>query len=223
MDVNGTRFLGVSDVTALLKVIDAAAAGATPAPLPTPEPSPDSWTGIKTSGREAGSASAPVTVELWMDYQATESATVARTLEPELQTRISAGKVRAVLRDLATLGDESVVAATGVRCIAAVDPRAWFTSDVLAVSAQGPGAGIFTVESLLRFASRLGADVRALDTCLADPSVAAAVKAETAIGTGEGLKAAPSVVIRSGGKEVARFSGTLDVTKVLAAIDAAGG
>ena len=49
--------------------------------------------------------------------------------------------------------------------IAAVDPRAWFTSDVLAVSAQGPGAGIFTAGSLLRFASRLGMDVRSISTC----------------------------------------------------------
>ena len=223
MDVNGTRFLGVSDVAALLKAIDAAAAGATPAPMPTPEPSQDSWTGIVTSGREAGSASAPVTVELWMDYQATDSAAIARDLEPELQTRITADKVRVVLRDLATLGDESVLAATAVRCVAAEDQRALFTSDVLAVSAQGPGAGIFTVESMLRFVARLGMDVRSFDTCLADPSVAAAVKAETAVGTSEGLKSAPAVVVSKAGKEVARFSGTLDMTKVLAAVDAAGG
>ena len=219
--MNGNRFLGVPDVAKFLAAIDAAAAGASPAPLPTQAPSPDPWTGTVTNGREAGVASAPVTVELWTDYQSKDSPVVAKTLEPELRTRIASGAIRVVQRDLAILGDESVLAASAVRCVASQGGPAWFVHDILSVSAQGAGTGMYTPETLLRFAASLGLDVRALDTCLSDPTVTADVKAETAQGTALGLTAAPSVVIRVGDREVGRFSGALDTTAVLAAIDAA--
>jgi protein-disulfide isomerase len=221
IDVNGNRFLGVSDVPKFLAAIDAAAAGASPAPLPTAVPSSDPWVGTVTNGREAGAATAPVTVELWMDYQSTDSAVLPKTLEPELRTRIASGAIRVVQRDLAVLGDESVVASGMVRCVARQGGSAWFVHDILSVSAQGPDAGIYTPANLLRLGSRLGLDVKALDTCLADPTVAAEVKAETAQGTALGLSAGPSVVIRAGDREVGRFSGPLDTKAVLAAIDAA--
>ncbi len=222
IDVNGTRYLGVPDVATLLGAIDGAAAGATPGVLPTPQPTTDPWSGIQTSGREAGSMTAPVTVELWMDYQATGSAAVANDLEAELRARTASGAIRLVLKDLALLGDESVVAATMVRCVADQGGPAWFASDVLSVSAQGAGTGIFTAPNLLRFGARLGLDVQALSTCIDDPAVAEAVRAETADGTTLGLPAGPSVVIRAGDREVARFSGVLDVGKITKAIDAAG-
>lgn len=222
IDVNGTRFLGVPDVAKLLATIDAATAGASPAPLPTRAPSQDPWAGTTASGREAGEPGAPVTVELWMDYQATGSAVVANTLEPELRTRIAAGSIRVVQRDLATLGDESVIAASAVRCVALQAGPAWYTHDVLSVSGQGAGKGIYTIDSILLFGSRLGFDVRALSDCMDDPTIAAAIKAETAVGTALGLAAGPAVVVRKGAVEVVRFTGALDVTKILTAIDGAG-
>jgi protein-disulfide isomerase len=222
IDVNGTRFLGVPDVTRFLATVDAAIAGASPAPLPTAQPSADPWTGTATTGREAGSATAPITVELWMDYQATGSAVVATDLEPGLRTRIGEGRIRVVQHDLATLGDESVLAASMVRCIAQQGGPAWFAHDVLAVSAQGSGAGIYTPRNILRFGARLGLDVQALSACLDDPAVAADVRADTAAGTAEGLTAGPAVVVKRGDVELARFTGTLDAAKILAAIDAAG-
>jgi protein-disulfide isomerase len=220
-DVNGNRFLGVPDMPAFLAAIDAAAAGATPAPLPSAAPPADPWTGIETSGREAGDAAAPVTVELWMDYQATGSAVIANDLGPELRSRITAGDIRVVQRDLATLGEESAVAASAVRCVASQDGPTWFTHDVLAVSARGQGAGIYTPTSILRFGARIGLDVRALSECMDDPAIASAVAAETAEGTAAGLTAGPVVIVRTASSEVARFSGELDVAAITAAIDAA--
>ncbi len=221
IDVNGNRFSGVPDVGKLLAAIDAAAAGASPAPLPTAPPTADPWAGTVTDGRVAGAASAPVTVELWTDYQSKDSAVVTDNLEPELRTRIASGAIRVVQRDLAVLGDESVAAATMVRCVATQGGPAWFVHDILSLSAQGAGSGIYTTENLLRLGARLGLDMAALDTCLADPAVAAEVKAETDQGTALGLTAAPSVVIRAGNREVGRFLSPLDTTAVLKAIDAA--
>jgi protein-disulfide isomerase len=165
-----------------------------------------------------------VTVELWVDYQATGTPAIVGNLEPGLKQRIDAGKIQVVQRDLATLGDESVLAASFIRCGAKANERfVWFAHDILGSSAQGANAGVFTSKALLWLGAKLGWDMTALDTCLADPATAAAVQAETAIGTGLGLTAAPAVIVKRGGKEVARFSGSsLDAAKVLAAIDAAG-
>jgi protein-disulfide isomerase len=221
IDVNGTRFLGVPDVAKLMAAVDAAAAGASPAPLPTPDASSNPWSGTRTNGREAGDPAAPVTVELWTDYQSQASGAVAQTLEPELRKRISQGKVHLVLRDLALLGDESVAAASTIRCTAAQAGPAMFVHDVLSTAGQGAGAGIFVTDNLLRLASQLGLDVKAFDACLADPATAAAVRDETAKGKSLGLSAGPTVVVSAGGREAARFSGTLDTVKVLAAVDAA--
>ena len=221
VDVNGSRFLGVSDVPKLMAAIDAAASGASPAPLPTPVSSPDPWSDVATSGRVAGDPAAPVSVELWMDYQALGSAVVATELEPMLRTRILTGSIRVEQHDLATLGDESVLAAAAVRCIARQDGPTWFTHDVLAAAAQGAGAGIFTTRNILRFGSRMGLDISALSACLDDPAVTADITTDTVAGGAAGLSDPPAVVVRRGGLEVARFSGTLDVTAILAAIDGA--
>jgi len=221
IDVNGTRFLGVPDVSRLLAAIDEAAAGASPGILPTPAPTSDPWSAVTTSGREAGDPSAPVTVELWMDYQAPLSTTIVNDLEPALRTRIGTGRIRVVQRDLALLGDESIVAATAIRCIAAQDGPAWLAHDAIASAASGAGSGIFTPEVVLRFGARLGLDVSALSTCIDDPSVAAAVRSETAAGGALGLTAGPAVIVKVGDTEVARFTGNLDPVAILKAIDAA--
>ncbi len=222
IDVNGTRFPGVSDAGELLDTIDAALAGATPGVLPTQAPTNDPWSSVRTSGLEAGDPAAPVTVELWMDYQAPASASLVSDLEPELQARLTSGTARAVLRDLALLGDESVVASSTVRCIAAQGGPAWLAHDVLAGAAQGADAGVFTTLNVLRFASRLGLDIAALSDCLDDPTTSGAVRSDTAAGTALGLTTGPAVVVKVGDREVARFEGQIDAAKVLKAIDDAG-
>ncbi len=224
VDIPGRTFLGASDATELLAAIDdAAVSGSAPTLAPSVRPSGDPWSETATSGRSAGASSAQVTVELWVDYQATGMPAIAQNLEPELRARIAAGTVRVDLRDLATLGSESISAASFVRC-AAEDHEAtvWLAHDILSVSARGANAGVYTTRSLLWLAAKLGWDVAAVDACMTSPATASAIDAETAVGEGMGLAAAPAVVVKAGGRVVARFSGSsLDVAKVLAAVDAA--
>ena len=225
IDLAGQRLLGITDIPAFLKAVDvaalAAAAGTTPAPIPAPSPSGDPWLGTATTARDAGAKTAPVTVQLWADYQVTDMTLLPNNLEPELRTRIAAGKIRIELHDLALGGAESVAAAVMVRCTANQNGPSWLVHDILAVSAQGPGQGIYIPRNLLRLGARLGMDINALDTCLANPAIASLVTTETAQGQSILLAEAPAVVIRVGNKEVTRFSGGIDVAKVLAAIDAA--
>lgn len=222
VDINGTRFLGVPEAGEMEATIDEAVAGATPAPLPTPAPINDPWAGVPTTGRMAGDAAAPVTVDLWLDYQSADGPTVARDLAPELRTRVTDGTTRVVLHDLALLGDESVVAASAVRCTEAQGGPTFLVSDVLSASAQGEGSGIFTPLNLLRFGAQLGLDIQALDACMADPATAQAVRDETATGQALGLDLGPSVIVSRGGEEAARFTGAIPVQKVLAAVDGDG-
>jgi protein-disulfide isomerase len=221
IDINGTRYLGVPEPGQMQTTIAEAVAGASPEPLPTEVPIPDPWADAGAMGRVAGSASAPVTVDLWLDYQSPDSATISGELAAGLQARVTDGSTRVVLHDLALLGDESVVAATFVRCVDAQGGPAWLVSDILSGPAQGPDAGIFVPDNLLRLGAQLGLDIRALDGCLGDGTVAQAVRDETAAGEALGLTAGPAIIVSAGGAEVARFSGTLDATAVLAAIDKA--
>ena len=221
LDVNGTRFTGVPDFAKVEAAIADAVAGASPAPLPSRAPLADPWAGIPTDGRTAGPASAPVTVDLWMDYQAPGSATLIAGLGDDLRARAADGSVRVVLHDLATLGEESVTAAVALRCVDAQDGPAWFVHEILAGAARGADSGIFTPANLLQLGAQLGLDVRAFNACLDDATVAADVRAETAEGQGAGLGEAPAVIVSAGGTERERFSGTVDAAKVLAAIEAA--
>lgn len=221
VDVNGTRFTGVPQPGEMEAAIDEALAGATPAPPPTQAPIQDPWAGVATEGRVAGDASAPVTVDLWLDYASADGVALARDLAPELRSRVNAGTARVVLHDLALLGDESVVAAGMVRCTEAQGGPTFLVSDVLSSAAQA-GAGVFTPLNLLRFGAQLGLDVRALDACLNDPGTAQAVRDETAAGQALGLEAAPTVIVSRDDREVGRFSGPLDLAQVLAAIDGSG-
>jgi protein-disulfide isomerase len=217
-DVNGTR-VSAPDIANLEAAIAAAVAGASPGPLPTQRPTGDPWEALDLTGREAGSASAPLTVELWMDYQAPDSKAIVETLEPELRTRAQDGRIKVVQKDLALLGEESVTAASAVRCMADQDGPAWLLHDVLAVNARGAGSGIYTADAMLGVAVNLGRDIKAFDACLADPSTAAAVDDETADGKALGLDAGPAVLVRKGDQEIARFTGPIDQAAVLAAID----
>jgi protein-disulfide isomerase len=219
VDINGTRFLGVPAFAELEAAIGAAVAGASPAPLPTKAPIGDPWAAIAPTGREAGEASAPVTVDLWLDYQAPGGGVLPRDLGEDLRARVADGRARVVLHDLATLGDESLLAATALRCIDAQGGPAMLVSEVFSASAQGEGAGIYTLDNLLRLGVQLGLDIVALDACLVDETVTAAVRDETAAGQALGLDAAPVVIISRDGTEVGRFSGTIDVAEIVAALD----
>lgn len=223
-DVNGRRFLGITDVAEMLAVIDAAAGGTAAIPLPTAAPLPDPWAGVATDGRTAGAGDAVVTVELWVDYQAAGIATLGGVLEPALVDEIEAGTVRLERYDLALLGTESETAAVAVRCVERQDASGWFVHDILGASGgQGTATGLFTDANLLRLASRLRLDVAAFAACLPSEDVLAEVRADTAAGRALGYEAAPVVIVRSGGVQQARFAGTIDTGAVLAAVTAAAG
>ena len=178
---------------------------ATPSPSPTPTPAPN-----EANGPSIGSAAAPVTVEIWADYQCpycqAETMVFGGSLERGF---VLPGTARVVFRDFAFLGQESTDAAVAARCAGRQDPGAyWRYHDLLFAAQKGENQGTFSRANLVTFAGIAALDATSFTACLDDPSVAKAVAAETAAGRALGVESTPTLrVIGPGGtRTLAGFS-----------------
>lgn len=146
-------------------------------------------------GRAIGPASAPVTVEVWSDYQCPFCQRFATTWEPALADKYAAeGKVRIEYRDFAFIGDESVQASIAGRC-AEQQGKYWPYHDYLFANQNGENKGWFSSSRLQAIAQAIGLDIAAFNTCRADAGQRQAVLAETAQGRAVGVTATPTLVI----------------------------
>jgi len=174
-------------------------------------------TTLPISGTSLGLASAPVTIEMWADYQCPYCSAQAHAVEPTIiREQVATGAARMTFRDFAILGQESIDAAVAARC-ADAQGKFWTYHDLLYASQQGENQGGFVRASLLGLARFAGLDQVAFGTCLDDPAVAKAVAAETAVGVGYGIKSTPTLRISGPGGSVL-LVGVKDVKTVVAAI-----
>jgi protein-disulfide isomerase len=187
--------LGLLGAVALGAVIGAAAlALATAGSGPTEPP----------AGATYGRLDAPVTIEVWADYQCP-----ACQLEdllfggPMDREYVTPGTARIVYRDFAFLGQESIDAAVAARCAGAQEPTAQLRfHDVLYVYQQGENQGRFARENLVKLAEIVGVpDQAAFSACLDDPAVATAVADETTAGRDVGIISTPTLRLRGPGGE----------------------
>ncbi len=184
--------------------------GATPSPSPVPSPSAAS--GGLVNGATMGDAAAPITVEIWADYQCPfcrlETVAFGGALERELAFT---GKVRIEFHDFAFLGQESVDAAVAARCAGRQDPAAyWRYHDLVFAAQQGENQGAFSRANLVALATAAGIQTTPFTSCLDDPTVAQAVTAETARGRALGITSTPTMRITGPGgtKVIEGFSGS---------------
>jgi protein-disulfide isomerase len=167
---------------AILVLVLTACAPVTPIapPLPTPTASPTLVPVIPTATPRAivleprtptgeyflGRADAPVTFEMFGDYQCPACGEFARTVEPTfIQSYVDTGKVKFVWRDFAWIGDESFAAAQAGRC-AGRQGRFWAYHDYLYAHQRGENIGQFSAENLEAFGVSLGLDSVAFNTCI---------------------------------------------------------
>ena len=95
-------------------------------------------------GRAIGPAGAPVTVEVWSDYQCPFCQRFATSWETALTDKYAAkGDVRIVYRDFAFIGEESVQAAIAARS-AESQGRYWQYHDFLFANQNGENKGWFS-------------------------------------------------------------------------------
>jgi len=169
-----------------------------------------------TDGRAIGPTSAPVTVEVWSDYQCPFCQRFATTWEPALADKYAAdGRIRIVYRDFAFIGDESVDASIAARS-AEQQGKYWPYHDYLFANQNGENKGWFSGSRLAGIAQAVGLDIGAFNAARSDAAIKQAVLAETAQGRALGITGTPTLVI---GGEVRTDIKTYD--QLEAAVEAA--
>jgi len=151
-------------------------------------------------GRTLGKPDAPVTLDVWSDYQCPVCGQFAELVEPSLiRTYVENGTLRIVDHDAAFQGarssstyDESVEAAAGARC-AAEQGLYWQFHNWLFANQAGENEGAYRDERLRAIATKAGVDVTAWDACRATGQQQAAVRAETDAAVKAGINATPTM------------------------------
>jgi protein-disulfide isomerase len=174
-----------------------------PAPgvaLVTPPPNAAVLAGL-ADGESLGKADAPVTLEVWSDFQCPVCGRLVTDYSSRLATEfIVPGQVRLVAHDVQFIGKESLDAAVAARC-AGAQGKYWEYHDWIFYNQNGENLGTFNAERLALFADNVGLDRTTWDACIADPSQAAAVRAETTQATSQGILSTPT--FRFGDQELA--------------------
>ena len=153
------------------------------------------------NGRSIGKADAPVTLDVWADFQCPFCGQFARTVEPQIVTNlVTKGTVRLVAHDFSFIGarqdpDESTQAAVAARC-ADKQGKFWDYYELLFWN-QGTteNGGAFAPPRLIAMADLLGLDQAAFSACRSDPTMATAVATETAAGVKAGVTSTPTTFI----------------------------
>jgi protein-disulfide isomerase len=143
-------------------------------------------------GQAKGSATAPVLVEEFSDFQCAYCGKFSRETLPRLmETYVDTGKVRWIFRHFAILGLNSQAAAEASAC-AGAQKQFWPYHDGL-YAALGQRA--FTRENLRRMAQELHLDLVDFTDCLDSGRFRAQVQAETNAAIAIGLQGTPGFVI----------------------------
>lgn len=173
-------------------------ATATPGPTATLRPIgavDDPTTGITATGSSLGRADAPVTIEVWSDFQCPFCARYALELEPWIiETYVVPGTVRLVHRDLAFIGTESLDAAVLARH-AATQNRFWAVYELLYGNQAGENKGGFARDRLITLAGLAGLDRAAATAALDDAGLQAQVTAEGQAAFNAGITSTPTMLV----------------------------
>lgn len=178
-----------------------------------------------SDGRVLGSANAPVTVEIWSDFQCPGCRTLATRVEPPIISQfVVPGYARLVYHDAAFQGqrvssswDELVAAAAGARC-AADQGRFWEMHDWLFANWNGENQGGFRQERLRAIAQSAELDMEAYETCMAVGDKQAAASAETDEAVANGINQTPTILLNG-----QRYTGAVTVGALGDAIMAVAG
>jgi protein-disulfide isomerase len=187
---------------------------------PPPVASPSAFTPTDLAdGNALGAEDAPVTVEVWADYQCPYCALFTTQVEPGLIAQyVETGQARLVFRDLAFLGEESRWAAVAAR-LAEEQGAFWPYHDYLFANQMGENVGSYAIPRLQEIASLVGLDRSVFDAGLrleAARETFDAIRTEfEADASRLGIRSTPTVVV----------NGTVvtgnDLAAIRAAIDAA--
>jgi protein-disulfide isomerase len=150
---------------------------------------------IHEEGSTLGRPSAPVTIEIWSDFQCPYCSLLAHAIEPDLiRGPVAGGEVQLVYNDYVFLGQESLDASVAARC-AGRQGEFWRYHDLLFATQRGENQGTFSQQFLASIAGFAALDATQFQQCISDPSVAAGVLADTKKGGEAGVESTPTLII----------------------------
>jgi len=163
-------------------------ASGTPTPIQTPKP-------VTSKDHILGDPNAPVTLIEFGDFQCPFCGKFFKDTEPKLiDEYIKTGKVRFVYRDFAFLGLESVRSAEAAEC-ANDQGKFWEFHNFLYNHQAGENQGGFADVKLKGFASELGLDTTAFNSCFDAEKYKDEVAQDLQGGRDAGVGATPSFFV----------------------------
>jgi len=147
------------------------------------------------SNNVKGSASAPVEIENWSDFQCPACKMFAEGVERQLsQTLVAEGQVRLVFRNMAFMGDESVQAAAASEC-AAEQGRFWPYHDRLFAEQRGRNSGAYSKANLKRYGAELGLETASFNGCVDNNLAVARILSEGKVAREKGVQKTPTLIV----------------------------
>ena len=180
---------------------------------------------IPSNGRTLGNPSAPVTMDVWIDFRCSACSDFASgTARQLIDKYVAPGKLKIVYRDFIVidLHDQthaSEDAANAAQC-AADQGKYWVYADWLWAN-QDPqeAAAAVSRDRLIEMARQAGLDVAAFQACYDAGNHRAAIRAESASASGLLVQGTPTILVN--GQPVGSGGAVPDFQTVSAAIDVA--
>jgi protein-disulfide isomerase len=180
---------------------------------------------IPSNGRTLGNSSAPVTMDVWIDFRCSACSNFASgTARQLIDKYVAPGKVKIVYHDFLVIDLQdkthaSEDAANAAQC-AADQGKYWVYTDWLWAN-QDPqeAAGAVSRDRLIEMARQAGLDVAAFQACYDAGNHRAAIRGESASASGLLVQGTPTILVN--GQPVGGMGTVPDFQTTSAAIDAA--
>jgi protein-disulfide isomerase len=172
--------------------------------------------GLAADGMALGRNDAPVTIDLYEDFQCPICAAWGRNVFPSLsENELRSGAARLVFHDMAFLGTESSDA--GRAAYAALQQgRFWDMWATMYANQGAENSGAFSRDRLIAMADRLGLDVVRFETDMTSAAAQAAIDRSGSEARHAGVTGTPTLIV--GGQT---FVGARPYADIAAAISAA--
>lgn len=151
-------------------------------------------------GRTMGDPNAPVTIEVFEDFQCPSCKSYSEQVEPQVvETYVNSGQVYYIFRHFPFLDDgaprnESDQAANASMC-AADENRFWDYHDMLFANWDGENQGAFTDKRLVAFAEALELDMPSFNECFEINFHKEEIDSDLQLGRDSGVTGTPSVLV----------------------------
>lgn len=151
--------------------------------------------GLAANGVVLGRADAPVTIDLYEDFQCPACAAWGRNVFPSLASNeVAAGTVRIHFHDMAFLGPESTNAGRAAYA-AGQQGRFWDMWTTLYANQGRENSGDFSRARLIAMADGLGLDVALFTTDMDSSAAMAAIDASRAAANRAGVTSTPTLIV----------------------------